>query len=116
MYIGDLMKIAFAVDEDKGLNSDISRRFGRSKYFIIVDLEDNEIKNIETIDNPGSKAAGGAGIKAVQELVNRGIDVAVAGAFGPNAMTALSETGIKYIAFSDISVMEGLNRIRSELK
>jgi len=110
------MKIAFAVDEDRGLKSVISRRFGRSRYFIIIYLENNQVKNIETVENPGSKAAGGAGIKAVQELVNREVNVAVAGAFGPNATAALSETGIKYITISDISVEEGLNRVRNELE
>ena len=108
------MRIAFASDMDKGLESIVSRKFGRSAYFVIVELDDNKnILKVESIKNPASMAAGGAGIKAVQELVNRSVDIAVAGAFGPNAMAALVETGIKYYTISDVSVKEALEKVLS---
>ncbi|RLE61496.1 MAG: dinitrogenase iron-molybdenum cofactor biosynthesis protein [Thermoprotei archaeon] len=105
------MKIAFAVEEDKGLESTISHRFGRAPYFIIVEIENNEIKNTKTIENPGSKAASGAAIKAVQKLVDENVEMVVAGAFGPNAATALEEMKIKYFQLHGTTIREALEQV-----
>ncbi|RLF01298.1 MAG: iron-molybdenum cofactor-binding protein, partial [Thermoprotei archaeon] len=79
------MRIAFASEEDNGLDSIVSRKFGRATYFIMVDVEGGNVKSVRTIKNPGAYASGGAAIRAVQELINNNVDVVVAGGFGPNA-------------------------------
>ena len=106
------MKVAFASEENKGLASVISSRFGRAKYFVIVDYENDQVKSHKVEVNPGSEAKGGAGIKAVQKLVNERVDVAVAGSFGPNAMTALEEMGIKHVEMSGIAVEQALEKLK----
>ncbi len=105
------MKVAFAVEEDKGLDSQISHRFGRAPFFVIVEIEGDNIKSVNVVENPGAKAAGGAGIKAVQALVDQGVEMVVAGAFGPNATAALDELGIKYFPFHKVSIREALEEI-----
>lgn len=106
------MRIAFASEENEGLMSKVSNRFGRAAYFIIVDTEDGEVKEYKIEKNPGAEARGGAGIKAVQKLINEGAKIAVAGSFGPNAMTALEETGIKHVEISGVTVEEALRELR----
>ncbi len=109
------MRIAFATEENRGLNSVVSSRFGRARYFVIVDYEGGEVKSYRVEVNPGSEARSGAGIKAVQKLINERVNVAVAGSFGPNAMTALEEMGIRHVGMSGITVEEALNRLKNQL-
>ena len=105
------MKVAFAVEENKGLDSEISHRFGRAPYFIVVEIAGNEIKNVDVLENPGAKAESGAAIKAIQALVDSGVEMVVAGSFGPNATAALDEVKIKYFPFHGLTVREALEEI-----
>ncbi len=109
------MRIAFATEENNGLDSVVSSRFGRARYFVILDYEGGEVRNYRVEVNPGSEARSGAGIKAVQKLINERVNVAVAGSFGPNAMTALEEMGIKHVEMSGMTVREALDRLRDRL-
>jgi len=43
--------------------------------------------------------------------VDEGVQAVAAGAFGPNAMTALEEVGIRRIEVSGVSVREALGRV-----
>ncbi len=100
------MKVAFAVDENRGLDSLISHRFGRAEYFVIVDTDTNSYK---VVRNPGAEARSGAAIKAIQLLIKEGVRKVYAGSFGPNAMTALEEMGIEYVQLSGVPVKEALS-------
>jgi len=99
------MKLAFAVDEARGLDSLISHRFGRAEYFVIVDADTGSHK---VVRNPGAEARSGAAIKAIQLLIKEGVKKVYAGSFGPNAMTALEEMGIEYEQVSGVPVREVL--------
>ncbi|RQD77141.1 MAG: dinitrogenase iron-molybdenum cofactor biosynthesis protein [Candidatus Syntrophonatronum acetioxidans] len=71
-------------------------RFGRSPYFIL--LEEGSDK-LEGVPNPGVEAEGGAGVKAVQFLMDKGVKKLITGKVGPHAKSALQE--------GDIEVYEG---------
>ncbi len=101
-----MMRVAFASDEDRGLDSLISPRFGRANYFVIVDTQTGDHK---VVRNPGADARSGAAIKAVQLLIKEGVKKVYAGSFGPNAMTALEEMGIEYVQISGVPVKEVLS-------
>ncbi len=115
MLVGTV-KVGLAVEDDSGLDSRVSSRFGRAPFLAIVELEDGEIGGVRVVENPGASARSGAGIKAVQRLLEEGVRVAVAGAFGPNAMTALEELGIETVELAGVSVEEALQRIRTRLQ
>ncbi len=99
------------VEEDRGLDSVVSSRFGRAPLIVIVDLEGSEVRGIRTVENPGARAGSGAAIRAVQKLVDEGVQAVAAGAFGPNAMTALEEVGIRRIQVSGVPVSEALRSL-----
>lgn len=63
------------------------------------------------VENPATEAKSGAGIKAVQKLVEEDVDVVVAGGFGPNAMAALDELGIKYVEMAGMKVSDALKKV-----
>ncbi len=109
------VKIGLAVEDDSGLGSRVSSRFGRAPYLAIVELDDGEVAEVRVVENPGASARSGAGIKAVQGLLEEGVKLAVAGAFGPNALTALEELGIGTLELSGVTVEEALREARKRV-
>lgn len=109
------MKIAFATNRG-GLDDRLSDRFGRAKTFTVVQIDDRgNILSIDIIENPGSRASSGAGIKAVQKLVELGVDIAVGPSPGPHASMALRQSGIKHYSLSGLSVKEALTIVLGKL-
>ena len=76
------------------LDSDIDPRFGRCKYFLIVDTD---TMNVESISNESLMASGGAGIQAAQRVSKTGVSTVLTGNIGPNAFQTLNAAGIEVI-------------------
>ena len=85
------MKIAITANEEN-LDSDIDTRFGRCRYFLIVDTD---TMNFESISNESVMTSGGAGIQAAQKIVKTGIEAVLTGNIGPNAFQIFDSTKIK---------------------
>jgi predicted Fe-Mo cluster-binding NifX family protein len=88
------MKVGVAAMEGS-LDAKVSAQFARCPCFVIVDSDTLEF---EVLDNPARQMAGGAGPAAVQDLVNHGVQAAVAGQFGPKAEQALQAAGIRRVS------------------
>ena len=108
------MRIAFVSEGEGSLDDEVSPRFGRAPTFVIVELN-GEIKEVKVVKNPGVGSSGGAGIKAVQKMVDEKVDVVVAGNFGPNSLAALDGLGIKHVQLPRISIREAIERLRGSL-
>ena len=109
------MKIAVAAN-GPGKAAQATPIFGRAPYFVIVDVEGNDVSEIESVQNPGAYQQRGAGIAAAQLLASRGVDAVVAGNVGPNAYTVLSQAGIKMLIARPGTVEENaLAAARGEL-
>ena len=87
------MKIAISASGPT-LDDNVDPRFGRCRYFIILNPETMEF---EAVDNLSAMSSGGAGISAAQVIANRGVDVLMTGNCGPNAYQVLSPAGIQVI-------------------
>lgn len=70
-----IMRVAVPVDKDEGLKSDISKHFGKAPYFLIVDLDKEEIKNFQLKINPATTYERKRGLKTVEFLRNEDVDV-----------------------------------------
>ncbi len=86
------MKIAISSDGDT-VESKIDQRFGRCKYFLIIDTEDKE--KVEAVENQGAIQGHGAGIKAAQQIADLKAGAVITGSLGPNATAVLDKLGIK---------------------
>lgn len=76
------------------LDAEVDPRFGRCRYFIIVDPE---TMKFEVMDNSSAMAAGGAGISAAQIVASKDVQAVLTGNCGPNAYRVLSSAGIQVI-------------------
>ncbi|HIH72402.1 MAG: hypothetical protein PWP49_1641 [Thermococcaceae archaeon] len=91
------MRIAVATVEG-GLDDFVNQHFGRTPTFTIVDVENGEVKNVKVVPNPGASAPRGAGVQAAQFCIDEGVDVVIAGQFGPNSAQVLQASGIKFVS------------------
>ncbi len=102
------MKVAVA-SIGKNLNSNVSPVFGRSPYFIIVDLENGEIKHVSAIENP-AKNEKGAGNIAAQFMVDSDVKTLISGELGPVAFHILKNAEIKVYKIASVNIEKNLNR------
>ncbi len=84
------MKIAIPV-ENNDENTSMDNRFGRSLYYAIYDSDKD---SFEFLQNPASQARGGAGVQAVEFIINNGAKAVIVPQLGPNADRALKASGI----------------------
>jgi predicted Fe-Mo cluster-binding NifX family protein len=73
------------------LAAGIDPRFGRAQRYVIVNTE---TKAFECIENPAAMAGGGAGTRAAQLVIDKGVKAVLTGNIGPNAFTVLSTAGV----------------------
>ena len=107
------MKIAITANEDN-LETNIDTRFGRCRYFLIVDTN---TMNFESISNESAMTSGGAGIQAAQTIVNTGIEAVLTGNIGPNAFKIFDSTKIKVFTDLSGSIKEAVDKYKKgELK
>lgn len=81
------MKIAIASDNDK-----VTEHFGHCEGFIIYDVENNEIKSKEMVQNPGHKP----GFLPVF-LHEKGVNTIISGGMGGGAVDLFNEKGIEVV-------------------
>ena len=87
------MKIAVS-STGTDLSTQVDPRFGRCRYFIVVDPDTMEF---EALENSGAASGGGAGIAAAQQIAGKGVEAVLTGNCGPNAFDVLEAAGIKVI-------------------
>lgn len=99
------LKIAIPVS-DKSAQATIFQSFGRAPYFMITDTETNERV---FLDNTAADSQGGAGIKAVQIIIDKNIDVLFTPRCGENAAEVLREANVKIYKTINESVEDNVN-------
>ena len=90
------MKILVATNMG-GLDDNVSMVFARAPTFTIIETDGKEIKNVDVIPNQFANAVHGAGIQVGQYVASMGVNVAIAGNFGPNVSSILSQSGIQIV-------------------
>jgi predicted Fe-Mo cluster-binding NifX family protein len=88
-------KIALACEDNQGLDGQISQHFGRCPIYLIVDVEGNEVKKSEVVENPyyTNHIPG----KVPQFIKEQGAQVMIAGGMGPKAIDMFSNFGIEVV-------------------
>lgn len=82
------MKIAVTYD-----NGNVFQHFGRTEYFKVYEVEENQVVSSEVIGSNGVGHGALAGL-----LAERSVDVLICGGLGGGAKTALEEAGVTVCA------------------
>ena len=102
------MKIAIS-STGPGPDDQIDLRFGRCRYFALVDSETDVF---EFLDNKTAELRGGAGVQAAQMLAEAGVKTVITGNIGPNAINVLKATGIKAYYCGPGTVRQALQKYK----
>jgi predicted Fe-Mo cluster-binding NifX family protein len=103
------VKIAVS-SQQPDVNSAIDPRFGRAPYFVIYDTESGEIETVDNLAN--ANQAHGAGTGTAQFVVNKHVDIVVAGNLGPKAEQVLQAAGIRFVQQADGTVQSAIDAVK----
>jgi predicted Fe-Mo cluster-binding NifX family protein len=103
------MKIAIS-SRGNALESEVDPRFGRCQFFIVYDDGSGDF---EALNNSAQSAAGGAGIRAAQTVIQNGANVVLTGNVGPNAFQALEAGGVSVFTGANGTVREAVEQYKA---
>ena len=96
----------------KDLGVEVDPKFGRARYFLIVDPNTMEF---EVIENPNVETAHGAGIQTAQFISSKDVGTVLTGNCGPNAQEVLQSAGIKVISGVSGKIEDALLKYKPEV-
>ncbi len=87
------MRIGITMEENTGIEGDVSLHFGQCRYFFIVDIENGEITNTRIESNEHSH--GGGGCIAVDGMLKHDITHVISGGMGAGAQQKFARAGVQ---------------------
>ncbi len=88
-------RIAFASEDNKGLEGQMSGHFGRCPYYTLVDVQDGEVQQVQVVENPFYNSHQPGQVPAFVHSQN--VDVMIAGGMGPMAINMFNGYGIEVV-------------------
>ncbi|HUU42507.1 MAG TPA: NifB/NifX family molybdenum-iron cluster-binding protein [Planctomycetota bacterium] len=86
------MKIA-VTSQGSGIESEVDARFGRARYFVVMDPETGAFRAVDNAQN--LNASQGAGVQAARTVCEADVEAVVTGNVGPKAFRALVSAGVR---------------------
>ena len=105
------MKVA-VTSQGPDMASELDPRFGRAKFFILVDTETGEFTTHDNTQN--LNAVQGAGIQAAQNVVNLGAAAVITGNVGPKAFTTLQAGDVSIYINAAGSVRDAVEQFKDD--
>jgi len=94
----------------ESIESPVDQRFGRTRYFVLVDTETEAWKVHNNAQN--LEAAQGAGIQAAQSVIELGAEAVVTGHCGPKAFATLAAGNVCVYQDAKGTVREAMAALR----
>ena len=102
------MKIAIA-SLGETLDSKVSPHFGRAPYFVFVEVENNEVKNVKAERNLLAQNHEHGAIP--QMMIKNNVDLVISAGIGNNAKNHLEQAGVKLVQTQIITLKEALQNL-----
>jgi len=102
------MRIAISADDRNGLDSVVSPHFGRCPYYILVDVEGQEVQAIHAVDNPYYYQHAPGQVPGF--IHSQSVDVMLTGGMGQRAIGFFREYGIEAVTGASGTVRHALQR------
>jgi predicted Fe-Mo cluster-binding NifX family protein len=99
-------RIAFSVDFDGGLDSLVSHHFGRCPYYVLVDVEGREVREVSARENPFYNAHQPGQVPRF--LRQQDADVIVTGGMGRRAIAIFEAENVETVTGAQGTVAEAL--------
>ena len=102
------MRIAVSADDSRGLEGVVSPHFGRCPYYILVDLEGQEVKQVNAVANPYYSQHQPGQVPGF--IHNQGADVMLTGGMGRRAIGFFQQFGIEAVTGASGTVRRALEQ------
>ena len=93
------------------MTDQVDPRFGRAKYFLVVDTATGESEPHDNAQNLA--AAQGAGIQAARNVADLGVEAVVTGNVGPKAFSTLQASGMKIYIGAGGTVADAVEQFKA---
>ncbi len=90
--------------------SELDPRFGRARYFLIVDTDTDELLVVD--NKEGVEASGGAGVRSAGIVADHGVEWVITGNVGPKALQGLESAGIRVAVSEPMEVSRVLQSFK----
>ncbi|BAI60597.1 conserved hypothetical protein [Methanocella paludicola SANAE] len=100
------MEICITATSDD-LESKVDGRFGRCKFFILVDPSTMKYRAVR---NSAADESGGAGIKAANTVIKYAPAAIITGLIGDNAFNVIKAFGVKLYSCGNVNVREAVGQ------
>ena len=97
--------------QDANLDSLVDPRFGRARYFLLIDTDTDQLAVHDNMQN--LNAPQGAGIQAAQTVVQLGAEAVLTGNVGPKAFATLQAARIMIYPGTTGTVRQALEELRA---
>jgi len=105
------MRIAVSADENKGLESAVGAHFGRCPFFVLVDVEENKVAAVQTIENPYYSAHQPGQVPGF--IHTQEADVMLSGGMGGRAVAFFQQYGVEPVTGAAGTVQQSIDRYLS---
>lgn len=106
-------RIVIPAEDGNGLEARLSEHFGRAPYFIIVDLEEGNISNVQAVPNE-SEHFGGFGLPSSRILQFKPNAVITFG-MGPRALSLFQEAKVAVLRANSIKVKDVVEAYKQDM-
>jgi len=104
------MKLAISA-KGPDWDSPVDPRFGRAKYFVVIDAETGELTAADNSLNVN--ALQGAGIQSGQNVIDLEVEAVITGSVGPKAFSTLQAGGVKAFLGASGTVQEAFEQFKA---
>jgi predicted Fe-Mo cluster-binding NifX family protein len=104
------MKLAIS-SAGEGLQSAVDPRFGRAKFFVVIDTDSGDVVSASNAVN--LNAAQGAGIQAGKLIVGLGIQALITGHVGPKAFSTLQAGNVEIYTGASGTVADAVEQFKT---
>jgi predicted Fe-Mo cluster-binding NifX family protein len=94
------MRVGVVMDDERGMNGNVSVHFGQCKYFLLADVDEENKKVTGSQVVPNTVSHGGGGCVAVNELLTHKITHVIAGGMGMGAQSKFANADVKVFGFT----------------
>jgi predicted Fe-Mo cluster-binding NifX family protein len=100
------MRIAISTDDNNGLDSIVSPHFGRCPYYVMLDMDGQQVKDLQALPNPyyGRHEPG----QVPHFIQGQGAEVMISGGMGRRAIAAFQHYGIQAVTGASGTVRHAL--------
>jgi len=106
--------IILPIEDDEGLESQVSNVFSKAKIFAIVKAKKNEIKNIEFKENPFLEKEIRAGLSVAKILLKEKPDVLITQEMGPIAFHTLRDSLVEIYKTEQDTIRQTIEKFFQE--